>query len=72
MQIFKTPNFNFVRWRWHAIALSLFIVLAGAAMVYRNNGLPLGVEFEGGSVDLEVGAQGVLHPILDVAHADAE
>ena len=50
MQIFKTPNFNFVRWRWHAIALSLFIVLAGAAMVYRNNGLPLGVEFEGGSI----------------------
>ena len=49
MKIFNTPNFNFVRWRWQAIALSLVIVLAGAAMVYRH-GLPLGVEFEGGSM----------------------
>ena len=23
MQIFTQPNFNFIRWRWHAIALSL-------------------------------------------------
>ena len=29
MKIFKNPNFNFVRWRWHAIALSLVIILAG-------------------------------------------
>jgi preprotein translocase subunit SecF len=49
MKIFNTPNFNFVRWRWQAIALSLVIILAGAAMVYRH-GLPLGVEFEGGSM----------------------
>jgi preprotein translocase subunit SecF len=49
MQIFKTPNFNFVRWRWHAIGLSLVIILAGVAMIARN-GLPLGVEFEGGSL----------------------
>ena len=49
MKIFNTPNFNFVRWRWHAIALSLVVILAGAAMVYRH-GLPLGVEFEGGSM----------------------
>jgi preprotein translocase subunit SecF len=49
MQIFKTPNFNFVRWRWHAIGLSLVIVLAGLALIARN-GLPLGVEFEGGSL----------------------
>ena len=49
MKIFNTPNFDFVRWRWQAIALSLVIVLAGAAMVYRH-GLPLGVEFEGGSM----------------------
>jgi preprotein translocase subunit SecF len=50
MQMFKTPNFNFVRWRWHAIALSLFIVVAGAVKVYRDGGLPLGVEFEGGTL----------------------
>ncbi|MCK7478250.1 MAG: hypothetical protein M0C28_13215 [Candidatus Moduliflexus flocculans] len=28
MQIFTKPNFNFIRWRWHAIALSL-VVIAG-------------------------------------------
>jgi preprotein translocase subunit SecF len=49
MQIFKSPNFNFVRWRWHAIALSLAVIVAGLAMV-ATKGLPLGVEFEGGTV----------------------
>ena len=48
MQIFKTPNFNFVRWRWHAIGLSLAIVIAGLAMI-AIKGLPLGVEFQGGT-----------------------
>jgi preprotein translocase subunit SecF len=49
MQIFKSPNFNFVRWRWHAIALSLIVIVAGLAMV-ATKGLPLGVEFDGGTV----------------------
>jgi preprotein translocase subunit SecF len=48
MQIFKTPNFNFVRWRWHAIGLSLVIVLAGLFRI-ATHGLPLGVEFQGGT-----------------------
>ena len=48
MQIIKTPNFDFVRWRWHAIGLSLVIVLAGLFMILTK-GLPLGVEFKGGT-----------------------
>jgi preprotein translocase subunit SecF len=48
MQIFKSPNFNFVRWRWHAIALSLVVVVAGVSMI-ATRGLPLGVEFKGGT-----------------------
>ena len=48
MQILKSPNFNFVRWRWHAIGLSLAIVIAGLAMI-ATKGLPLGVEFQGGT-----------------------
>jgi preprotein translocase subunit SecF len=48
MQIFKSPNFNFVRWRWHAIGLSLVIVLAGLFAI-ATKGLPLGVEFQGGT-----------------------
>jgi preprotein translocase subunit SecF len=50
MQIFKSPNFNFVRWRWHAIVLSLVVILAGLGMLVRHGGLPLGVEFEGGTI----------------------
>ena len=49
MQIFESTNFDFVRWRWHAIALSVLVILAGAAMIWTR-GLPLGVDFAGGSI----------------------
>ena len=49
MQIFHNANFNFVRWRWHAIALSWIIVLAGLLVVWQK-GMPLGVEFSGGTI----------------------
>src|SRR5262245_11693486 len=49
MQIFHNPNFNFVRWRWHAIALSWIIVIAGLLVVWKR-GMPLGVEFSGGTI----------------------
>jgi preprotein translocase subunit SecF len=49
MKIFENPNFDFVKWRWHAIALSLLIVLAGAG-VMLTRGLPLGVDFAGGTI----------------------
>jgi preprotein translocase subunit SecF len=49
MQIFNTPHFDFLRWRWHAIALSWIIILAGVG-VMMTRGLPLGVEFSGGTI----------------------
>ncbi len=49
MQIFKNPNYNFVAWRWPALALSLVVILAGAVVI-GTKGLKLGVEFEGGSI----------------------
>lgn len=49
MQIFDNPNYNFIRWRWHAIALSLVVILAGVAMM-ATRGLSLGVDFKGGSI----------------------
>jgi preprotein translocase subunit SecF len=49
MQFFKTPNFNFIRWRWHAIGLSLVVIIAGAAMTAAR-GLPLGIDFSGGTI----------------------
>ena len=49
MHIFKNPNFDFVRWKWHAIALSWVIILTGAFVIYQK-GMPKGVEFSGGTI----------------------
>src|SRR5262245_10046585 len=48
MHIFKNTNFDFLRWRWHAIVLSWVVILAGA-FVFFTKGIPLGVEFAGGT-----------------------
>jgi len=48
MHIFKNPNFNFLQWRWHAIVLSLGVIGAGM-FVMLTRGIPLGVEFSGGT-----------------------
>jgi preprotein translocase subunit SecF len=52
MHIFKNTNFNFLRWRWEAIALSWALILAGALMFWRV-GIPLGIEFAGGTELIE-------------------
>ncbi len=49
MKILSNPNFNFVKWRWHAIAFSWIIITAGLLTIWQK-GLPLGVEFSGGSI----------------------
>jgi preprotein translocase subunit SecF len=48
MQIFTNANFNFLRWKWHALGLSLLVILAGAALMITR-GLPLGIDFSGGT-----------------------
>jgi preprotein translocase subunit SecF len=49
MHIFKNTHYDFLRWRWHAIILSWVVIIAGIAKV-ATTGLPLGVEFAGGTV----------------------
>jgi preprotein translocase subunit SecF len=49
MQIFKTPHFDFLRWRWFAIGLSWAIIIGGIVVI-KTKGLPLGVEFSGGTI----------------------
>ena len=48
MHIFTNPNYNFLRWRWHAVALSWVIILAGFVAIYTK-GVPKGIEFAGGT-----------------------
>jgi preprotein translocase subunit SecF len=49
MEFLKNPNFDFIRWRWHAIALSMVVILAGLVVIARS-GLPLGIDFSGGTL----------------------
>jgi preprotein translocase subunit SecF len=52
MHIFKHTNYDFLRWRWHAIAVSWIIIIAGIVAIARN-GIPKGVEFAGGTVVID-------------------
>ena len=47
--MFSNSNYDFVKWRWHAIALSLVVILAGFAVI-MTRGLQKGVDFEGGTI----------------------
>jgi len=48
MHILNKTNINFMRWRWHAVALSWVVILAGLAVI-ATRGLPRGIEFAGGT-----------------------
>jgi len=52
MHIFKNANYDFLRWRWHAIAASWVIILVGVFTI-ATKGIPKGVEFAGGTVVIE-------------------
>jgi preprotein translocase subunit SecF len=49
MQIFSNTHYDFIRWRWHALALSAVVILAGIGMIVQR-GLPLGIDFSGGTI----------------------
>jgi preprotein translocase subunit SecF len=49
MQILNNANYNFLRWKWHAIALSAVVILAGIGMI-AVKGMPLGIDFSGGTL----------------------
>jgi preprotein translocase subunit SecF len=49
MDFLRNPNFNFIQWRWHALALSLVVVVAGLGVILTR-GLPLGIDFSGGTL----------------------
>ena len=49
MKLFRNPNFDFIRWRWHAILFSSLVIIAGLWLV-GSRGLPLGIDFSGGTI----------------------
>lgn len=50
MQFLSNTNYNFIKWRWHAIALSTVVVLAGVGLMIARGGLELGIDFSGGTI----------------------
>lgn len=50
MRIFQNPNYDFIRWRWHAIVLSAIVILAGIGLTISRGGPPLGIDFSGGTI----------------------
>ena len=49
MALFQNANYNFIKWRWHALALSAAVILAGIAYGAMR-GVPLGIDFSGGTI----------------------
>ncbi|MDQ3169641.1 MAG: protein translocase subunit SecF [Acidobacteriota bacterium] len=71
MQILSTTNYNFIRWRWHALALSALILAAGIATIVSRGGLPLGIDFSGGTIvvvqfDRQLGEDDVLNALQGI------
>jgi preprotein translocase subunit SecF len=49
MDLFTNTNYNFTKWRWHALIFSAIVVVLGIIQVARH-GLPLGIDFSGGTI----------------------
>ena len=50
MGIFVNPNYDFIKWRWHALAFSALVVLGGVIFVVTRGGMPMGIDFTGGTI----------------------
>ena len=48
MQLFTNTNYNFVKWRFHAVAFSIVFVLIGIGF-YMKRGINWGIDFAGGA-----------------------
>ena len=49
MRILTNVNIDWLRWRWHALALSWLIILSGLGLM-ATRGVPLGIDFSGGTL----------------------
>jgi preprotein translocase subunit SecF len=49
MRILADVNIDWLRWRWHTLAVSWLIILTGIGLI-ATRGLPLGIDFSGGTI----------------------
>jgi preprotein translocase subunit SecF len=49
MRILTDVNIDWLRWRWHTLAISWLIILVGVGTMVTR-GLPLGIDFSGGTL----------------------
>jgi preprotein translocase subunit SecF len=49
MRILTNVNIDWLRWRWHALAVSWLIILGGIGLM-ATRGVPLGIDFSGGTL----------------------
>ncbi len=49
MRILRNVNIDWLRWRWHSLALSWLIILTGVGLI-ATRGMPLGIDFSGGTL----------------------
>jgi preprotein translocase subunit SecF len=49
MRILTNVNIDWLRWRWHALAVSWLIIIGGIVLM-ATRGLPLGIDFTGGTL----------------------
>ena len=49
MRILTNVNVDWLRWRWHSLVVSWLVILAGVALM-ATRGLPLGIDFSGGTL----------------------
>jgi len=47
--MFQNANYDFIKWRWHAIFLSALVITAGIVFGVTR-GVPLGIDFSGGTI----------------------
>ncbi len=50
MRLFENTNYDFIKWRWHALVASALLILAGVGFMVARGGLPMGIDFTGGTV----------------------